>query len=103
MTNNGETKPTIAERYPEHTKQSAIVDKSQAIGEFLEFSGYILAELPDEELVAAGLVGENELQPVSKSLQQVLAEYFEIDLNKIEQEKREMLDELNKHMNVRLN
>lgn len=72
--------------YPEHTKQLAILDRSQAIGDFLDNSSYVLAEwrtFDDSE--------DPHLTPVGKPIQQILADYFEIDLTKIEKEKRAML------------
>ena len=71
-------------------KMSAVKEKSQAIGEFLEWlrseKGYFLA-------VDAG---EREGGPymANYNIEQLLAEFFEIDLNKVEQEKRAMLDQL---------
>lgn len=85
-------------RYPEHDKLTAISDESQAIGEFIETSDYTLCELKSftEPLNDAGDTYETGPQfvPVAKSIQQVLADYFGIDLAKIETEKRAMLDAL---------
>jgi hypothetical protein len=39
---------------------------------------------------------ENELVPIHYDVQKLLAEFFGIDLDKLEQEKRTMLDELRK-------
>lgn len=75
--------------YPEHAKQEKIVDESQAIGEFLDTSGCILAEYRTVD----GFL-EPQLVPVNKSIEQVLADYFEIDLRKIEAEKRAMLESI---------
>ncbi len=69
--------------YPEHDKLRHVKDESQAIGEFLDFGGYVLGEYID-----------GRLQPVHGSISRILAEYFEIDEKKIEQEKRQMLDKL---------
>jgi len=74
--------------YPEHEKLQAISDQSQAIGEFLEAgggNGYRLCEW-NEEL--------DEFFPVTRTTQQVLAHYFGIDLDRLEAEKRAMLDEM---------
>jgi hypothetical protein len=75
--------------YPEHAKQEAVIEQSQAIGEFLDTSGFVLAEFREID-------GHDEpkLMPVGRSIEQVLAEYFEIDLNKIEAEKRDMLEHI---------
>lgn len=75
--------------YPEHAKLSAISDESQAIGQFLEDGPYLLAEYCEIE-------GFRDLQlvPAQKPIQQVLAEYFDIDLARIEAEKRRMLEQI---------
>jgi hypothetical protein len=79
---------TYTDPHPEHTKQSAVLEEADAIGRFLDESGYILAEYRDVE-------GEGtQLAHVLKSLNEVLAEYFNIDLDKIEAEKREILASL---------
>lgn len=78
-------------KYPEHDKLSAISEESQAIGTFIESERhpYVLAEwVTFEGRTTPTLV------PVSRSIQQVLADYFGIDLNKIEAEKRQMLSEI---------
>lgn len=101
--------------YPEHEKLSAVQDQSQTIGEFLDFSGYHLCRI-----VRAGNNGEprysnpdgsdpsdvggmrrehnpafeewgDHYQPVG-SIDAVLAEYFGIDRDALEREKRAMLD-----------
>jgi hypothetical protein len=73
--------------YPEHAKQAAVLDEAQTIGQFLDEGPYILAEYVTFE-------GHDRptLVPVSKSVQQILAEHLGIDLNAIEREKRQMLD-----------
>lgn len=74
--------------YPEHEKLSKVRDHSQAIGEFLDWAsekGWSLAEWDEDDL---------HLWPVRKSVQEILAEYFKIDLVKLEDEKRAMLDEI---------
>lgn len=62
----------------------AVQSKSQAIGEFLDLfcreKGYSLCEL----------VGD-QYEPVSRSIETLLAEYFEIDLKKVEDERRAIL------------
>jgi hypothetical protein len=65
-------------QYPEHEKLQEIRDQSQKCGEFLEWleeQGYV-------EITAR------------KSLTSLLAEFFEIDEEKLEREKRRMLDRL---------
>lgn len=72
--------------YPEHNKQQAVLEKSQALGEFLDEGPYVLAEYRKIE----GLT-DPQLMPVTRPIQQVLANWFGIDLDRIEAEKREML------------
>ena len=66
--------------YPEHDKVIAIKDRSQIIGEFLEFGEYVLCVRGQDD----------ELYPVG-SITDVLAKHFKIDQGKLEAEKREML------------
>lgn len=82
--------------YPEHDKPKAVETESDAIGTFLEESGFILAEYRDAEGFA-----ESQLLPVQRSTRQVLADYFKIDLPEIGREKVRMLDaqrELNRRV-----
>ncbi len=75
------------EKYPEHAKQRAIIDKSQAIGEFLDrMSGGSRAK----GAPFIRLYGRWRWMSIPK----ILAEYFKIDPNKIEEEKQAMLAEL---------
>jgi hypothetical protein len=69
---------------PELDKMSAIVEKSQCIGEFLEW----LAE--EKHLRLWKYVGD-DLVENRTSTERLLAEYFKIDLPKVEQEKRVIL------------
>lgn len=73
--------------YPEHAKQAAVLAQSQAIGEFLDEGPYYLAEYREIEGYR-----DPQLVPVGRSLQQVLADWFGIDLAEIEREKRRMLE-----------
>lgn len=76
-----------ADPYPEHTKLKAISEKSQAIGEFLDIflpaQGIALCEQED-----------GHFWPTFKSIDRLLAAYFEIDQKKIDDEKRQMLAEM---------
>jgi hypothetical protein len=78
-------------QYPEHDKLGVIRDQSQAIYDFLEWcaeeKGAALAVDADH-----GYEGEKYWLPTSR--RDLLAEFFEIDQAKLEQEKRAMLDEL---------
>lgn len=79
-------KPTLAERYPELEKQRKVTDKSQAIGEFLDWAetekGYSLSSRAS----AHGIIND--------SVEELLAEFFEIDLKVIEQERRALIAEI---------
>lgn len=79
----------IIKTYPEHERMSAIVEKSQCIGEFLEWLNDVKRYRICER--TGGFVS---FYPINKSVENLLAEFFGIDLNKIEQEKREMLEEI---------
>lgn len=77
--------------YPEHEKLSKVSQKSQACGEFLDWlyqQGYHLCSISDGY--------EDTYVPTPKPVRRLLAEYFEIDEEKIETEKRAMMAELRK-------
>ena len=100
--------------YPEHEKLMKVKDESQVIGEFLEGCGYTLCEFQpeadeprwiDEDTGAPSHVfADNAVEnfawypegyyPVRGGINEILAGYFGIDLDKIEDEKRQMLEEL---------
>jgi hypothetical protein len=76
--------PTKEPKCPECEKLHKISPQSQMIGEFLEYlqsRGYIIAERWKEVLV-----------PVHESTNELLAEYFDIDMNKVERERQALLD-----------
>jgi hypothetical protein len=100
---NGET-PTST--YPEHEKLRAIQDQSQKCGEFFEWltgtKRYTVGEYHrhDESCTEDGTKGVGRftcgsstsvLYPVSCNTRKLLAEFFEIDEAKLEDEKRAML------------
>lgn len=103
----------MSDEYTEHDKLRLISGHSQAIHDFLDESKYLLAEwvhLDHGEVIdKAGCADEpencrlyhhDELWPHREGLAKILATYFEIDLNKIEQEKRAMINslrEMNSH------
>jgi len=75
---------------PECDKMLKVQTQSQAIGRFLEW-------LQDERNLTLAEYGKtrhdsDELFPVRLGINQLLAEYFNIDLNKVEQEKAAILD-----------
>ena len=102
---------TARSDYPEHDKLSAIKDKSQAIGEFVD---WLHSEKDihfgrahshsdsgcEREYDKSGFrfwncgMEEGQYDPDRSNITKLLAEFFEIDLEKIEREKRRMLERL---------
>lgn len=91
-------------KYPECQKLHDVSEESQKIGFFLEwlFQKYTLCKWEDslrEEVINDD--GEKDhffisegYYPVRKSIQTLLAEYFEIDMNKVDEERAEILKSL---------
>jgi hypothetical protein len=82
--------------YPEHEKMKEISDKSQVVGEFLAWAnenGMWIARYQTRWVNASG-ESVDELVPVATPTVELLAQFFEIDLGKIESEKQAMLDEI---------
>jgi hypothetical protein len=77
--------------YPEHDKLAKVKDRSQAIGEFLDTGGYELGEW-----TGGNRYCDDEFTPVRKPINTILARYFGIDEDKLEEEKLQMLEELRK-------
>lgn len=71
---------------PECDRLSEVAPYSQKIGEFLDWcraeKGWLLA----------GLTDEGDIGPVIYSVTKVLAEFFRIDLDKVEEERRSILE-----------
>lgn len=101
------------ESYPEHEKMRAMRERSQACGEFLEWlsaQGLVLARYhehvnacyeddvfdPPRQIRMRKICGFTEGVPFAASYQveKLLAEFFHIDLAKLEDEKRAMLEDL---------
>ncbi len=84
---------------PELNKIAENQEVSQKIGEFIDWlqseSGYSIGKGVEEECECCGETIYSFI-PISKSIKQLLAEYFEIDLAKAEKEKRALLDEIRK-------
>lgn len=96
--------------YPEHEKLAKVKDKSQACGEFLEWllgpQRYQLGQyhehvddcwLPGESQTGRRRVcgmGAQTLYPTPVVVRKLLAEFFEIDEERLDREKCAMLDEL---------
>ena len=76
-------------KYPECEKMAAVKDKSQVIGEFLEWAG----ETQGLHMCANN-TNCDRYTLVSMTREVLLAKFFDIDLNKVEKERRQMLDEL---------
>jgi hypothetical protein len=73
-------------KYPECDKLAAVAKKSQLCGEFLDWlreQGWDLVEEVEEHYY-----------PVRKTNEQLLAGFFKIDLNKVETERRALLEEI---------
>lgn len=85
--------------YPEHEKLAAISDKSQVIGEFLEWAqqekGWHLAEWNTTHFSNFDF-----MMPIPQTIQVILSMFFNIDLDRLEKEKRAMLD-VQRELNVR--
>lgn len=99
---NGETEsPTSS--YPEHDKLTLVRDQSQKCGEFLEWlrERYVIGKYHrHDECVVRGEnacgMSANTLYPASVNVRRLLAEFFEIDEEKLEAEKLAMLAEMQK-------
>lgn len=77
---------TLAGMFPEHEKMGLVREDSQKIGEFLEW-------LRSKGLVICTYQERHEgYWPANMSINQWLADYCEIDLRRIDQEKRLMLE-----------
>jgi len=74
---------------PECEKLHAVKDKSQLLGEFIDLF------LPSKGITLCILHDEN-YYPANQSVEKLLAEFFKIDLGKVEKERRAMLAELRK-------
>lgn len=76
-------------------KMNEVKDKSQLIGEFLDWlmneKGCVIAEYSDSEIYVYKPLIPNRL-----SIEQLLAEYFDIDLEKAERERVELLERFRK-------
>ncbi len=77
-------------KYPEYEKMKAIQKESQSIGEFL-------AWLETKEIMLTKWDEKRDFYfSILRSSESLLAEYFDIDLDKVEKEQREILDEARK-------
>lgn len=78
-------KPAV---YPEHERLKEVRPRSQSIGEFVEW-------LSDEKCATIAVrIEGGDMVPIRTTLQNLLAEFFEIDQDKLELEKQDMIAEL---------
>ena len=92
-------------QYPELQKQHKIIEKAQSCGAFLDSvlsDGRVLCERHthtddcwsiDGQYGICGYTDDSYI-PVHVNIEKLLAKFFDIDTNKIEQEKEQMLDEM---------
>jgi hypothetical protein len=73
--------------YPEHEKLQALNGANQTVGDFLEWLG-------EHALIIAEYGNGSQLFPCAKGRNQLIAEHFEIDQRRLDQEKKQMLDQL---------
>lgn len=67
---------------------AAISDDSQKIGEFIDWLGNT------NKMFIGEWTKYDDGVPIKISTEQLLAKYFKIDLNKVEKEKRQMLENI---------
>ena len=77
----------MADKYPESDKVAAVSKESQACGEFLDW-------LKQEKKLELCEREGGEWLPTFCPTQRLLEEFFGIDPNKLEAERRAMLDEM---------
>jgi len=79
-------------QYPECEKMTSVRGSADIVGEFLDWLSnkkeYSICGFYSEE------PDEGEYHPIDLNIEQLLAEFFEIDLNKVEEEKRQILGDI---------
>lgn len=78
----------IGPKYPECEKLAKVSDKSQTIGAFLEWLQGV------KEIELAKWSDSDGLYPEHTTIESLLAEYFEIDMNKVEKERQQILEDI---------
>ena len=92
---------------PECNKMLKVRENSQAIGEFIEWlrteKHYEITETITYTETREHLMSDKTYEvtlertvPIKQSIERLLAEYFDIDLDKVELERREILKDLQK-------
>ncbi len=74
--------------YPEHEKRAEVKDDIQVIGDFLEWidqKGLLLCSWVSKEIL-------DECVPINKSFDDLIYEYFNIDRDLIESERKAVLE-----------
>ena len=91
--------PREPSEYPEHEKMRAISEKSQVVGEFIDWlreDGHDICKF-EKHTRHSDELGDwtpEGWYPQRRRIEQLLADFFEIDLDKIEDEKRAMLEQM---------
>ncbi len=92
------TPPTAkAELYPECEKLKDVSDDSQKIGEFLSWleTNHTICKIRDSESECCSEPIEI-YSPMHTTIEQLLADYFDIDLDKVEKERTAILASIRK-------
>lgn len=103
-------RPEHDDRYPEHEKLRAVKDKSQSIGEFIEWlpsqnlmlarkvcpHGYWPMETCEESKYCRRGEEREHLWPAPEQINTLLARFFSIDQTALDEEKDRMLEEIRK-------
>lgn len=76
--------------YPEHDKLNLVKGESQSIGAFLDW----LLNGREDLIYLAQYDNDDKLYQLNFNIQDLLAEYFQIDRKKLESEKLSMLEEI---------
>jgi len=79
----------MASEFPECEKMSAIRDKSQVIGEFIEW----MKQERGLTICSCSACG-NYYVPTATTIEQLLLKFFDIDQDKVETERRSMLNSM---------
>ena len=81
--------------YSEHEKLKKVSEKSQAIGDFVNWLSLKKEIMFAKYHKTEKGTYENFPKPVCVNIEKYLAEFFEINLDKLEEEKRKILEEMN--------